>query len=119
MKPYEFKRMYHPKLGRFVYKHKGSGIIVDNIFKPLRKVASNVLKMAKPAAKKAIQSGISQAGEKLSKKASEKAGDLIMKRLSSMRTNPMKNSTPKPKTAKPMKKKESTDMIVNRLINME
>ena len=31
MKPYEFKRMYHPKLGRFVYKHKGSGVIVDNM----------------------------------------------------------------------------------------
>ena len=52
-----------------IYKHKGSGIIVDNIFKPLRKVASTVLnKIAKPAAKKAIQSGISQAGEKLGKK---------------------------------------------------
>ena len=25
MKPYEFMRFYHPKLGRFVYKHKGSG----------------------------------------------------------------------------------------------
>ena len=118
MKPYEFKRVYHPKLGRFVYKHKGSGVIVDNIFKPLRKVASNVLKMAKPTAKKAIQSGISKAGEKLSKKASERAGDMILKRLSSIRTNPMKNSTPKPKTAKPMKR-ESTDMIVNHLISIE
>ena len=29
MKSYEFKRIYHPKLGRFVYKHKGNGIIVD------------------------------------------------------------------------------------------
>ena len=75
--------------------------------------------MAKPTAKKAIQSGISQAGEKLSKKASEKAGDMIMKRLSSMRTNPIKNSSPKPKTAKSLKRKESTDMIVNRLINVE
>ena len=28
MKPYEFMRFYHPNLGRFVYKHKGSGIIV-------------------------------------------------------------------------------------------
>ena len=35
MKPYEFKRFFHPKLGRFVYKHKGSGIIFDNIFKPM------------------------------------------------------------------------------------
>ena len=36
MKPYEFKRFYHPKLGRFVFQHKGSGLIVDNIFKPLK-----------------------------------------------------------------------------------
>ena len=117
MKPYEFKKFYHPKLGKFVYKHKGSGIIVDNIFKPLKKVASNVLKMAKPTAKKAIQSGISKAGEKLSKKASERAGDIIMKRLSSIRTNPMKNS--KPKTTKPhvKKRQESTNMIINRLIS--
>ena len=90
MKPYEFKRVYHPKFGKFVYQHKGSGLIVDNIFKPLRKVASNVFKMAKPVAKKAIQSGISKAGEKMSKKTSEKAGDMIRKRLSSIITNPIK-----------------------------
>ena len=36
MKPYEFMRFYHPMLGKFVYRHKGSGIIVDNIFKPMR-----------------------------------------------------------------------------------
>ena len=30
MKPYEFKRVYRPKLGRFVYRHKGNGIIVVN-----------------------------------------------------------------------------------------
>ena len=41
MKPYEFMRFFHPKLGRFVYKHKGSGIIVDNILKPMRRVASS------------------------------------------------------------------------------
>jgi len=27
MKPYELKRFYHSKLGKFVYKYKGSGII--------------------------------------------------------------------------------------------
>ena len=80
MKPYEFKRMYHPRLGRFVYKHKGSGIIVDNIFKPLRKVASNILKMAKPiaemakpVAKKAIKSEMSKASEKNEKKSFRKS----------------------------------------------
>ena len=32
MLTYNYKRMFHPRLGRFVYKHKGSGLIVDNIF---------------------------------------------------------------------------------------
>ena len=82
MKPYEFSRFFHPKLGRFVFRHKGTGLIVDNIFKPMRAVASTVFKkFAKPVAKKALQSGISHAGEKLGKKAVEKSGDLIMKKL--------------------------------------
>ena len=36
--PYEFKRIYHAKLGKFVYQHKGSGLTVDNIFKPAKKM---------------------------------------------------------------------------------
>ena len=76
MKPYKFKRFFHPKLGRFVYKHKGSGIIFDNIFKPMRSVLSLLTKtVVKPFAKKALQSGISHAGDKLGKKAAEKSGD--------------------------------------------
>ena len=82
MKSYEFSRFFHPKLGRFVYRHKGTGLIVDNIFKPMRAIASAVFKkFAKPVAKKALQSGISHAGDKLGKKAAEKSGDLIMKKL--------------------------------------
>ena len=112
MKPYEFMRFYHPKLGRFVYKHKGSGIIVDNIFKPMKSVVSSVFKkFAKPLAKKALESGISHTGERLGKKISEKSGDLIMKKLA--RATPtikqMKTTTPK--------KEESTDTILNRLIS--
>ena len=82
MKPYEFKRFYHPKLGRFVFRHKGSGLIVDNIFKPLKSVASSVFKkFAKPIAKKALESGVSHAGDCLGKAVSEKSGDLIMKKI--------------------------------------
>ena len=40
MKPYKFKFIYHPQLGKFVYKHKGNGLIVDSIFNPLRKIAT-------------------------------------------------------------------------------
>jgi len=58
MKPYEFMRFYHPKLGKFVYQHKGSGIIVDNIFKPMKSVMSSVVKkFTKPLVKKAVKSG--------------------------------------------------------------
>ena len=63
MKPYEFQRVYHPKLGRFFYKHKGNGIIVDELFSPLRKVVSTAassvwLNLAKPMAKKALKFGV-------------------------------------------------------------
>ena len=61
MKSYEFSRYYNPRIGRFVYRHKGTGLIVDNIFKPMRKVAAKAAsavfsKFAKPVAKKALQS---------------------------------------------------------------
>ena len=70
MRPHEFMRFFHPKLGRFVYKHKGSGIVVDNILKPMRSVASSLAKtVVKPFAKKAVQPGISRACKKLAKKS--------------------------------------------------
>ena len=76
--------IFDPKLGRFVYKHKGSGIIVNNILKPMRRAASSLTKtVVKPFAKKALQSGISHAGDKLGKKAAEKSGDFIVKKLAS------------------------------------
>ena len=117
MKPYEFMRVYHPKLGKFVYKHKGSGIIVDNIFKPMRGVISSAAKkFVKPFGKKALKSGVSYASEKAGKKIAEKSGDLIMKRLGNMRigdveqkilTSPIEQQQPE----------ESTDMYINRLIS--
>ena len=120
MKPYEFKRFYHPKIGKFVYQHKGSGIIVDNIFKPMKSVVSSVFKkFAKPLGKKALKSGISHAGESVGKKISEKSGDLIMKRLRNMRQNDaVKTMTPILNEAmKNQQQDESTNMILNRLIS--
>ena len=119
MKSYEFSRYWHPRLGRFVFRHKGNGIIVDNIFKPMRKVASAVFsKFAKPLAKKALQSGISHAGDKLGKKAAEKSGDLIMKKLGNMKIGKkqlLPQSQPPP--AAPAPPGESSDEILNRLIS--
>ena len=112
MASYEYKRVYHPKLGRFVYKHKGSGIIVDNIFKPVGRVLSKVPeKVLKPFAKKALESGISHAGDKLGKKAAEKSGELIMRKLHGSTKQPMKPTKP----TKP--KQEDYNTILNRLIS--
>ena len=48
----KFKRIYHPRLCHFVYEHKGNGLIVDNIFKPLKSLASSAFKkVAKPMLK--------------------------------------------------------------------
>lgn len=61
MKPNEIMRFFHQKLDRFVYKQKGSGIVVDKIFKPMRSIATSVLKkVVKPLSKKALESGIRQ-----------------------------------------------------------
>ena len=52
MKSREFKKFYHPRMGRYVYKHRGNGLIVDTLMKPLKAVASTVLKeVVKPFGK--------------------------------------------------------------------
>ena len=125
MKSYEFSRYWDPRRGRFLFRHKGTGAIVDNIFKPMRKVASAVFsKFAKPLAKKALQSGISHAGDKLGKKAAEKSGDLIMKKLGNMKIGskkqPVNQLVKKSASASFAPGKppgESSDEILNRLIS--
>ena len=113
-----YKRIYHPSLGRFVYKHKGSGLIVDNIFKPMKKIVNAVLK---PIAKKALKSGIESAGdkigkkavEKISKKVAEKSGHLFMKDLQSLN-----KQLPKAKAkVKKKQKEEDYNVVLNRLIS--
>ena len=44
MKSREFKKIYHPKLGGYVYEHRGNGLIVDNIMKPLTRLQEQLLK---------------------------------------------------------------------------
>ena len=125
MLTYNYKRIFHPSLGRFVYKHKGSGLIVDNIFKPIKMIVDKVLK---PVAKKALKSGIESAGDKLGKKvvekvlkpvakkalksgkeSAEKAGHLFMKDLRSSG-----KEVPK---APNKQKEEDYNIILNRLIS--
>lgn len=117
---YKYKRRYHPKLGKFTYQHKGSGLIVDNIFKPLGNVARKVTEMVlKPLTKKALKSGIEHAGERLGKKAAEKSGDLIAKRLAqsfgALSSKPPTKS--KSSTSKVLPKQEDFNILLNQLIS--
>ena len=110
MATYEFKRIYHPKMGRFIYRHKGNGLIVDNIFKPIKSALTSAFKkVAKPMAKKALESGISHAGDKLGKKAAEKSGEMIMKKLHGPRITKQTTSR--------STNQEDYNLILNRLIS--
>jgi len=55
----EYKKIYHPKLGTYVYAYRGNGLIVDNVMKPLAKMASTVLKeVVKPFGKRHLSRSI-------------------------------------------------------------
>ena len=128
MPTYNYKRIFYPSLGKFVYKHKGSGLIVDNIFKPMKMIVDKVLK---PVAKKALKSGIESAGDKLGKKVvekvAEKSGHLFIKDL--QKKNP--KSTKKQKgedfdeildglvSGKQNPKQEDYNVLLNRMISGE
>ena len=44
LKSREFKKFYHPKLRRYVYRHRGNGLIIDRIMKPAVAAAGAVAK---------------------------------------------------------------------------
>ena len=120
----EFKKIYHPRLGRYVYEHRGNGLIVDNLFKPLGRKAKEIgKKVVKPFLKAKAKEGLAKAGEKLGKKAvqmtSERAGDLIRKRL-----NGTSNGSSKGRQGRKVnvtgRRQESQDVntLINNLIAM-
>ena len=88
MKSREFKKIYHPKLGGYVYEHRGNGLIVDNIMKPLKAGLSTAAnKAARAVARKFTKGAKAKAKSATAKatKAQEKSGDLIRQRLSGSR----------------------------------
>ena len=88
MKSLEFKKIYHPKLGGYVYEHRGNGLIVDNIMKPLKAGLSALANQAgKVVARKVVKGAKAKAKSVKAKatKAQEKSGDLIRQRLSRSR----------------------------------
>ena len=121
----EFKRIYHPKLGRYVYAHRGNGLIVDNLLKPLgRKAKEFGSKVVKPFLKKKAKETISEAGEKLGQKAiekwtqkSENAGELIRRRLDGKQRNG-RQTNGKKRQRQRQSQTEDANAFLNNLIAM-
>ena len=82
IKSREFKKIYHPKLGGYVYEHRGNGLIVDNIMKPLKAGLSSAANKAARAVVRKFTKGAKEKMESVKEKAVEKSGDLIRQRLS-------------------------------------
>ena len=85
MKSREFKKIYHPKLGGYVYEHRGNGLIVDNIMKPLKAGLSTAANKAARAVVRKFTKGAKEKAKAVKAKAEEKSGDLIRQRLSGSR----------------------------------
>ena len=111
----EFKKIYHLRLGRYVYEHRGNGLIVDNLMKPLKAVGRTLKRATKFA--KVVHSPpspppISMPTPQIS---SEKAGDLIRKRRNGQMT-PKTSKIPKT-TKRKGKQTKTAHQDVNTLIN--
>ena len=49
MKSREFKKNYHPTVGRYVFLHRGNGLIVDNVMKPINNLRREGKKAVPPS----------------------------------------------------------------------
>ena len=64
---------YHPRIGRYVLKHKETGVITDSLFSIGRNLKKPILAIVKKTGKKVAE----ETGEKIARKAVKKAGDKI------------------------------------------
>ena len=116
MKSREFKKIYHPKLGGYVYEHRGNGLIVDNIMKPLKAGLSTAANKAARAVVKKFTKGAKEGAKAVKTKAEEKSGNLIRQRLSGSRGKQGKSRQSTSRRSKASNAK-MTRNEVNTLIN--
>ena len=115
MKSREFKKMYHPGMGRYVYKRRGNGLIVDNLIKPLKSVASTVtgevIKQT-PRVNKTHTDKAVMVDEVI-----EKSGNLIRKRLSQIAPKTQSKGRNRGSITSAKKTQNDTNMLINSLIS--
>ena len=118
MKSREFKKNYHPSLGRYVYEHRGNGLIVNNM-KPLKGAISAAASKAGRAVARAIGKRASKTAKAAAAKATakaEKSGDLIRRRLQSQLGAP-KTTRGRSRASNKAKSPKMSQNEVNALIN--
>ena len=54
----EWTRFYHPKKGRYFYKHKGTGVVTDSLFKIGKVLKKPLVNLAKQVGKKVAEKGV-------------------------------------------------------------
>ena len=76
----EWTRFYHPKKGRYFYKHKGTGVVTDSLFKIGKVLKKPLVNLAKQAGKKVAEKGIEKVSNVVVKKAGDKIENVLRKR---------------------------------------
>ena len=95
----EWQRIYHPKFGKYVYKHKGTGVVTDSLFKIGKVLKKPLIALAKKAGKQVAEKGIAKASDVVVKKAGDKIGN-VLRRKATKRSGVKKGSVAnKPSTA--------------------
>ena len=115
MKSREFKKIYHPKLGGYVYEHRGNGLIVDNIMKPLKAGLSTAANKAARAVVSKFTKGAKAKAKAIKGKAEEKSGDLIRQRLSGSRGKQSRQSR-RSKASNAKMTQNEVNTLINNLI---
>ena len=96
--PSEWKRIYHPRIERYVYKHEGTGVITNSLFKIGNVVKKPVVGLLKQGGKKVAEKGIKKASDVVVKKAGDKIGNILRKKT---KTTPSIPTVPKQKIYQP------------------
>ena len=81
----EWQKVYHPKFGKYVYKHKGTGVLVDSLFKIGKVLKKPLIDLAKKTGKKVAEKGIEKVSTVVVKKAGDKIGNVLRKRANKNR----------------------------------
>ena len=107
--PSEWKKIYRPQIGKYVYKHKGTGVVTDSLFKLGKVMKKPLIDVLKKQGKKAGEKIAQKTGEKIAKKSGDKIGEILRKRKATKQSG----------EAKPTKRPSQYDAMVqlNQLIS--